>query len=450
MTLSGRDFGVAVVAFVLAALPGCKQILGLHDRAEVSDDGGTQVIKPVAGRCGMLRHPSASCAACMDQNCCTEATACNGDPACDPAWDCNMSCGDDGACRARCNIFFTRPDTLVDVNVCRENNCRTECGLLCGGFGYNAPGCSGCVKQNCCSIASDCAKNGECVKLDLCRTNCIAGSSTCPPECERTYSGGVEELASWIDCLQNTCSEACQPGRNWQCLDTKTPWLKPKSAGEFTFSLSIVEILSETPFVGHTLKACSKFDRDCANPLSTAITDADGFGALTVPAGSVGFDGYVDITGVDPGDGSAIYPAIWYPSPNIVSAGWRGRVQFVSNASLQSLAIFTGAIIDPTRGHFAAAAQDCNFAAAPGVSFEADTKDEKTTVFYFVQGIPKTGSTTQTDAQSGIGGYINLPTDRASLVTARVQVNDVVKTIGSGAYIIRPGTFTTTAIPPMP
>jgi hypothetical protein len=287
------------------------------------------------------------------------------------------------------------------------------------------------------------------MKLDLCRTTCIAGSSTCPPECERTFSGGVADLAPWLDCVQNTCSDDCAQGRNWQCLDTKTPWLKPKSAGDLTFSLSIADIISEKPFVGAELKACGKLDRTCSMPLSTTTSDVNGFGALTVPAGSVGFDGYVDITGGDNGDGSPIFPAIWYPSPNVVSAGWRGRVQFVSYASLQALAALTGATIDPMRGHFAAAAQDCNFAAAGGVTFDADSKDDGTTVFYFVGGVPKTGAV-QTDPLSGIGGYINLPTDRVSLVTARVQVGDILKTVGSVAYIIRPGTFTTTSIPPMP
>jgi hypothetical protein len=211
--------------------------------------------------------------------------------------------------------------------------------------------------------------------------------------------------------------------------------------------MTIVEIVSEKPFVGHTVKACDKRDRFCMNPAATAVTDQDGFAALTLPAGSVGFDGYVDIQGPDDSNDS-IFPAMWYPSPNILSSGWRGRVQFVSRASLQSLAILTGAVIDPTRGHFAAAAQDCNFSIAPGVSFDVDTKDDKTTVFYFVQGIPKTGSTTQTDALSGIGGYINLPTDRVSLATARVEVGGVVRTISEEAYVIRPGTFTTTSMPP--
>jgi hypothetical protein len=259
MTLLGRDFGIAVAAFFLIALSGCKQMLGLHERSEAlqvdGGDAGAAIYKPVAGQCGALRHQSAACAACMDANCCTEASACHADPSCDPAFDCNTNCGDDATCRARCTTFFTRAPTLVDVTVCRESKCKTECGLSCGGFGYNAPGCSACVKQTCCSIASDCAMNGDCVKLDLCRTNCLAGSSTCPPECEAIYPGGVDNHRDWVDCVENTCSDGCASGHNWSCLDAKPAWFKPKSAGPITFSVTIVDILTEKPFVGSTIKA---------------------------------------------------------------------------------------------------------------------------------------------------------------------------------------------------
>ena len=411
MTLSGRDFRVAVAALVLAALPGCKQILGLHDRSEgAQNDGGPPIYKPVAGQCGSLRHQSASCAACMDQNCCTEATACHADPACDPAFDCNTNCGDDATCRARCITFFTRSDSLIDVTACRESHCKTECGLSCGGFGYNAPGCSSCIKETCCSIAGECAKNGDCVKLDLCKVNCLGGgTSSCPTECEDLFPGGMDNHRDWRDCAENVCSDECTSGHNWSCLDARPAWFKPKSAGLMTFSVTIVDILTEKPFAGATVKACGKLDKDCAMPIDTQMTNADGRVSLTVSAGSVGFDGYVDMTGGNNGEGGhngEIFPAIWYPSPNIVSAGWRGRVQFVSYGSLGLLAAFTGATIDPTRGHFAAAAQDCNFAAAGGVTFDADTKDDGTTVFYFIKGLPKTDAM-QTDSQSGIGGYIN-------------------------------------------
>jgi hypothetical protein len=454
MTL-GRDVALAVAAFFLVALSGCKQILDLHDRsaAEPEDAGiDAALVRPVAGACGSLRHPSAACAACMDEKCCTEANACRGDPACDPAFDCYTNCGDDAACRARCNTFFTRADTLIDATSCRESKCGAECGVACGGFGYNAPGCGNCVKQTCCPVASDCAKNIACVKLDLCRNNCLAGSSACSAECEQTYPDGVSDLAPWLDCVQNTCSEDCTAGRNWQCLDAKVPWLKPKSAGLITFSMTIVEIVSEKPFAGTTAKACSKLDLACSTPLDTQMTNAEGYVALTVPAGLVGFDGYVDLTGGDSQGSGPIFPAMWYPVPSIVSTGWRGRVQFVSEGSLKALAALTNATIDPTRGHFAAGAQDCNFAAAGGVTFDIDplAKDDYTTVFYFVMGQPKTNAT-QTDAQSGgIGGYINLPAKGLTLVTARVPVDDMVKTIGSLTYIVRPGTFTTTSIPPVP
>ena len=457
MRLLGRDLRVAVAAFLFAALPGCKQILGLEDRgmAEPTDSGGGPVvINPVSGTCGELRHPFPSCAACMDTNCCAEAEACHGDPACDAAYDCNTMCGDDASCRSRCNTFFTRADTLVDINACRESKCKAVCGNACGGFGYNASGCDKCVKQTCCSAATTCAQNADCVKLELCRTNCIAGSLSCPTECEKTFAGGFDVNAPWSQCVQNTCAEECQPGRNWQSLDAKAPWLKPKSGGLITISVNIVDVVNEPPFAGASVRACKKLDLSCAEPLDTQTTDAQGFASVTVPAGSVGFDGYLEFAGGDNGTGhgvkSEVFPAIWYPSPNVISSGWRGRIQFVSRESLEVLAVLTGAKIDPERGHFAAAAQDCNFATAGNVSFEAgSTRDVGTTVFYFVGGAPKTDAT-KTDPLSGIGGFINLLAGQLSYITAVVPVGDQVKSLGSAAYIIRPGTFTTTSFPPIP
>jgi hypothetical protein len=456
MTASGRAYAVAAAAFLFTLLPGCKQVLGLNERTEglQNTDGGNVVIKPVPGVCGGLLHASDACAACMDANCCDLATACGQDPTCDPAYDCNTSCGDDGTCRARCNTFFTRSDSFVEVSACRETQCRAQCGLSCGGLSYAAPGCDQCVKEKatCCQTVAKCVGNADCVKLDLCRTNCIAGSMSCPTDCERMYSGGIDDLAPTLDCISNQCVEVCQPGRNWSCLDTRTPWLKPKSAGDVTITVTIADIYYETPFVGSKVKACRKADRDCTTPLQEVVSGPDGLVTLTIPLGAVGFDGYLDITGGNNGMGGQagqIYPAIWYPMPPIVSAGWRGRIQFVSYGSLDLLALLTGAKIDPMRGHFAANAQDCNFASASGVSFESDKADGNTTPFYFIGGVPKTDAK-ETDPLSGIGGFINLPAGQLTLITPSLMINGEKKTLGSPAYIIRPGSFTTTSIPPIP
>jgi hypothetical protein len=426
---------------------GCKQILGLHERTEsISTDGG-DAPKAAQGKCGSLKYPSESCATCMDTSCCAEASACHQNESCDPAYDCLNSCGDDGACRARCAAFYARTDTLLGLTSCREEKCAAECGLSCGGFGYSVPGCDQCVKSTCCAAASACAKNLECLKLDLCRTNCLYGSTTCPAECDAQYPLGTTDYAPWLVCLQNDCAAACQTGRGWQCLDAPFFWPKPKALGQITFSVTVVDLLSEQPYAGATVKACQRIDLLCANPLDETTADATGLVSLTVPSGSIGFDGYLDITGGDNGAGSTIFPAMWYPVPPVIAGGWRGTVQFVSTADLPILGAATGAEIDPTRGHFAANADDCNFSPAGGVSFTADSADDKTKSFYFLQGLPNI-SATATDPANPIGGFVNLP---AKLVLIRAfSAIAGGKKMGEASYGIRAATFTTSSFPPAP
>jgi hypothetical protein len=447
MISRGRCLRVVVAFASLASVLGCKQILGLHERTAIEPaDAGSDAAgpTPVVGECGGLRHASASCAACMDRSCCGEATACRNDVACDPSFDCLTGCGSDSACRGQCALFYTQPDALVRITSCRETNCAQECGLSCGGFGNRVPGCDSCVRATCCALGAACAKNEQCVKLDICRTSCVAGSMTCPPQCDRDYPGGVADYAPWSDCTQKDCAASCQAGRVWECLDSAIRWPRPKgNVTEVTFSLNVVDILSEKPFAAAKVKACGKLDQHCDNPLDEDTTDAAGMVSLTVPVSNVGFDGYVDISGGDSGGGTPIYPSLWYPVPYIVSSGSRGNVQFVSQSSFDLLAGITGVTADPARGHFAANAQDCTFSTADGVSFTADMADIYSRTYYFVNGIPNT-SATSTDPQSGIGGFVNLPA-RLTLVTA--TTSDGKKITGPN-YFIRAGTMTVTSLPP--
>jgi len=474
MVSSRRKDGVAVVFALFVAVSGCKQILGLHERTEEVDAGtgvtatpdaatpGRDAERPVfvVGSCGSLSHPSQACADCMDNSCCTQAMACHDDASCDVEFDCLLQCGDDGACRARCTQFYNRADSLLEVSACREKSCAAECGLSCGGLGYSVPNCDTCVRSTCCALGSACAKNVECLKVDLCRSNCLQGSMTCPPECDATYPAGTSDYAAWLDCTQNVaaCGAACQTGHGWECLDTPAPWPRPKNSGNFTFSVGVADLLSERPYVGAVVKACKKLDpRDplCLMPLDQSVTDQNGVVSLTVPAGSVGFDGYLDITGGDNGAGqgapSPIFPAVWYPTPPVISGGYRGKLQFVSTADLPLLGAITGADIDPTRGHLAVNALDCNFTPAAGVSFAADTADQMTRSFYFVSGVPST-SAGETDPQTGIGGFINLPANKLVFITATSPIPGDAgkKKMGSLTFNIRPGAFTTSSVPPVP
>jgi hypothetical protein len=451
---------------------GCVQILGLHDRADapsvdggnadadttrVGSDAGLDAAAPaeagiVAGTCGGMHHPSPSCAACMDETCCDEAVQCAGDPACLETSDCLVGCTD-AACRAKCAVFYTRPDTLIALRACRINHCAAECGSTCGEYASMNAGCESCRETSCCAQSTACATNPACAKLDLCRSNCT-GSMSCPADCNAAFPDGTADYAAWFQCADTSCGAACQSGQDWSCLDQSIVWPRPKASGNIAFSVTIVDLDSEKPYAGAVVKACEKLDLPCARPIDQSTTDDTGLVELSIPGGLNGFDGYLDVTGGRNEQGSPIFPAIWYPEPRVVADGWRGTFQFISVDELTLLGFATGTTIDPQRGHFAANAADCDFTAAASVSFTADGADDRTKSFYFVQGIPSTAATA-TD-RSAIGGFVNLPAGDEDAGPGRLVLVRATsgaagnKGLGALSFIIRPGTFTTSSFPPVP
>jgi hypothetical protein len=444
---------------MLISAAGCVQVLGLHERSEATDGGaggnqsdtggGVNSVASVAGQCGMLQHSSSACASCMDQSCCAEARGCAGDPACKEASDCLASCGD-AACRARCGAFYALPDTLIALRSCRVQKCATACDSSCGEYASSIASCQKCLQTSCCSQGSTCAADAACAALGLCTSNCFAAMS-CPTDCQTKYPQGIADFSAWSSCTDQ-CASKCQPGQSWACLDSAILWPKPKAVGSITFSVTFVDFSTERPFVGAAVKACGKLDFSCATPLAQSTTDGTGLVAVTVPAGLAGFDGYLDVSGgkID-GTGSSTYPALWYPVPFVVSDGWRGRTQLLSADEFPGLAVVTNTTLDPTRGHFATNAVDCALSPAAGVSFVADSADQKTQSYYLVGGVPVV-TATATD-QSGIGGFINLPTSLpARLVVVRAFSGSANgKSMGSLTFIIRPGTVTAmSTYPPVP
>lgn len=449
---------IAVVTLVATA--GCVQILGLHDRSEATDGGSganDSVFEAgrggsstaVAGQCGELLHSSASCASCMDQSCCAEARACAGDAACREASDCLASCAD-ATCRAQCAAFYTLPDSLIALRACRVRACAAPCESSCGEFASALPACQACEEASCCSQGTTCATDTTCAALSLCVSNCF-GAASCPTACETKYSQGATDYGAWFNCTDQ-CASVCQPGQSWSCLDSPIIWPKPTAVGNVTFSVTFVNFTSEQPFVGATVKACNKLDFSCATPLDRATSDATGLVSLTVPTGTSGFDGYLDVTGGSVGGtGAPAFPAIWYPVPFVVADGWRGRTLLLSADEVVALTMATGTVPDPTRGHVALNAADCVFGPAAGVSFLVDSADQETVSYYLVGGVPVT-TATATD-QSGIGTFLNLPTTAPARLTVVRAFSGTAggKSMGSLTFIVRPGTVTTSSsFPPMP
>jgi hypothetical protein len=447
---------VACVAFLATA--SCEQILSLHERSEAIDGpvgpdasaaSQTDASGTATGTCGPLIHPSASCAACMDQACCAEATTCAGDRACQEASDCLAGCSD-SACRAQCAQFYSLPDTLIALRSCRIDRCASACGSACGEIASPIFSCQSCEEASCCAESAACAANTACAQLNRCVSNCF-GTASCPSDCQAEYPQGVADFQALFSC-NNQCASACPAGQSWACLNSPIVWPKPNVLGNVTFSITFVSFTSEQPFEGANVKACSKLDFSCSTPLATTTSDATGLVTVTVPVGLSGFDGYLDVTGGKVGGtGAAVFPAIWYPVPYVIADGWRGRTQLPSTDEFGELTMASGTQLTATRGHIAVNAGDCAFTPAAGVSFTATPIDQATVPYYLVGGVPAT-TATATDS-SGVAAFVNLPTmSTAGLAVVSATAGQAQgKSMGSLTFIVRPGTLTTSGLfPPVP
>jgi hypothetical protein len=450
MTLVGGSARF-LVPFLFVASLGCRQVLGIHHR-DVEDAGATTeaaAAQPTKGRCGAIVYASEPCAQCMDEGCCGVAQTCHDDSQCDAAAACFLACAaGDSDCRGRCQAFYGQPNQLHELTSCRARNCAVQCDEPCGDMNNGVSSCDSCIATSCCEAAEACASDSDCLRLQDCRSNCLSGATTCPDDCQTRYSGAGPRHAAWSQCTQTTCADFCRIGTAWSCLDQPKAWPLPPKPDAITFSLTIVDLLEEKPFHQVEVRACAKLDATCARPLDSKIADDTGTVTMRVPVGTVGFDGYLEISkGTLDGTGPPIYPSLWFPVPPYIAGGSKGTGQFVSTEEFVALEILTGVSDDPMRGAIALNARDCNFTPAGGVAFKADKADKATQSFYFVNGAPDT-TAKATDAQAAIGGIVNLPAGLAVITGTLPDQGD--KPIGNLTFIIRPGTLTAAFFMPPP
>ena len=96
-------------------------------------------------------------------------------------------------------------------------------------------------------------------------------------------------------------------------------------------------------------------------------------------------------------------------------------------------------------GNVVVNAKDCAGAPAGGVSFATPSGDDMTSRFYLVGGLPS-DKATETESQSGYGGFINVPTGAATLTAALVNPHAELGTI---SLLVRDGAITYTQVVPI-
>jgi hypothetical protein len=208
-----------------------------------------------------------------------------------------------------------------------------------------------------------------------------------------------------------------------------------------------IHAISEQPVANMDVRVCDRFDPDCATPIGTAKSDADGYVNVQVPKY---FTGFLELT---PPAGSGLIPSIAYilPPPDtdadateIIPAGV--SLHIFADYELAGLLSQISATADPELGHIFALVTDCRGKAASGVTLHVGTVSPKTISYYSDStGLPSLSLTASSDV--GEAGYVNLPTGVATLTTFSSEAG---KQMGSYSAVIRKGSVTYIPLPPSP
>lgn len=224
---------------------------------------------------------------------------------------------------------------------------------------------------------------------------------------------------------------------DFSCVGSVVPE-KPTSA-TVTFQFKVIDATTQKGIASVAVRACAKADTTCAAPLSNGVTDAMGAAMLTVPTGTAGFDGYVEVS--DP----KLVPQLAFLPNAVTSSSYSYSTVALTTNTFNLVQTILKLKADASRGHVGVVSYDCKNVAAPGVSIAVSTSDAQSTSAYFVNMVPMT-SATETDA-SGFGLVANVP---VGPTTVTATVNALGKPMGKPEIFVRAGTISALALQPLP
>lgn len=191
----------------------------------------------------------------------------------------------------------------------------------------------------------------------------------------------------------------------WRCLGAVEPIEFDDTVA--TGTIVVAGFPSGAPLGDVTVRVCAVGDDDCAEPITEAVTDADGRALMEVPR-----DGpiYYEISG------AAVVSSIFYRRAEPPVDGFETSLGALTPIVWDTFLGLLDAQADPDRGHLVITTRDCDAALAAGVSVGADTADADSTIAYLAGGIPVLDAE-GTDGD-GRAGVVNLPAGEAEVTTA--------------------------------
>ncbi len=220
--------------------------------------------------------------------------------------------------------------------------------------------------------------------LDVAEAQCSTDA-----DCE----GRGADFAGTI-CLDQTCQTKPAPvDPKWGCVGKVEP---PKAGGMDTIKLQMLDLISNKPAKGLSIKLCNKYDPMCAAPIGMPVPDEMGWVSSTVPSD---VETYLEVISVD----DSYMPALVFMDH--VAAHKNTDIQLVPPDIAKGLGTTAGVTIDPATGIVLVRTADCTDERSAGVSTTIFPSDKETR--FYVINSSVSPNATKTDS-AGNAGFVNV------------------------------------------
>jgi len=182
-------------------------------------------------------------------------------------------------------------------------------------------------------------------------------------------------------------------GGPWSCLDTPPP--RPAARATVSYTVTIVDSVTNVPPLGLSVRACDDVDTTCSRPVAPATgVSADGRVRLSLARG---FDGYFDI------HADNILPTRLYPDGTLQDDQDGATLELIDAESAMGLASAVGLDLEADAGLVLARGFNCEGDLNSGIEFQSGAGGVP---FAFIDGLPIAGDTTGAE---GLVVFANVP-----------------------------------------
>lgn len=404
---------VAVIPACILVTAGCDQLIGADDYHIMSD--------PSAGALGR-----SECGGCLDKECSAEQTACNADPTCADAMQCELGCKTaDVACESVCAGRFEaglRGPEYWSLLTCRAQHCQRLCGLPCNGVCTGNEGCDACLSTQCSDSASPMVQSKESTSRLQCEATTFGLAYGFEQgACDVDHAEDEAPYVAWFSCFTGLCGSKCplpSATPDWGCVGE----IPREGTGrtDVDFEVRVNSDLNSMPAVNFAVRPCSLGSGICADP--AAVTDAFGIAHLHVQRFGLSFFDYLEITDPD----GLTDPTYFVPYPPLLQGAARLMTTTLPKQTLDDFYSTAGQSFDRQRyAHVQFMANSCGIVGlASGLSFESSLGGMN---WYLSDSFVAQTDLTETKS-TGSGGFSAVPPGSGvgTFTARRTDTNEIV------------------------